>query len=96
VRRMDVGRVMVRAVVLMVPTDVPVPLAVRLTLVGTRLHVESTGAPVQVSATVPVKELVESRPTVTVALLPAVTVLLVGARPRTKSGVVEMVVSATV
>src|SRR6202035_760162 len=85
--RNETGGAMVRSVVVMLPAEDEDPFAARVTPVGDNAQVAPTGAPVHVSATVPVKPLVELRVAVNVALPPAVTVAVVGVAVRVKSGV---------
>ena len=84
------------AVVVMVPVEVCVPVAVTATLGGENTQLVRAGAPVQVRETVPVKPFSELSVAVTVPLLPGTRVRDVGAMPSAKSGVPAELASETV
>ena len=77
----------VRAAVVIAAAEVA-PVGVGVTEVGLRVHVESTGAPEQVSATESVKLFNPTTVTVTFEGDPAATVAVVGETAIVKSGVV--------
>lgn len=99
VRNKSGGGARVRTFVVMVPLDVALAFAAGVTLVGASVQVENAGAPVQVSATVPVKLVMEVTLTVKLAVAPAAAVPEAGCTETVKSGVPEAVpvpVSVTV
>ena len=85
--RGDNGIIRLRAVVVTVPVDVAGVLPLTDTLPGENVHVEPIGAPVQLRDTLPLNPFSAASVAVTVALLPAVTVAVVGVVSE-KSGVV--------